>query len=295
MNKSKNTSVPEVFSQNTSKEPTNLSKTQSYKSNPFYLCFDDLGTFFEKNTWWAIGITAGALLMTFLSFISNLVELLLRSTSESSQAASTMNPEETLAVSGIIGITIAIVIFTLFLSTALQIFIGGMFAYVSLGNHNGRSVGFGEAFNAVVKRFWRLFFAQILATFKIIAWTLLFIIPGIIAALRYALLPYVIMDESVEKKGVVDSHNLTKNLVSGRKFEVFGIMTVSGIIPIIGPLVQLTGSAKLYRQLQVFHDNNLEKPKVHWLNYIGIILIAGFLLLTFGLVLLILVILSNKT
>jgi hypothetical protein len=292
MNKSTNTTVPEVFSQNTPIE-TSPPKVQPYQSNPFYLCFDDLGTFFEKNTWWAIGITAGALLMAFISFVSNLIELLLRSTSENTQAANTMAPEQTLAISGIIGIVVAIVIFTLFLSTALQIFIGGMFAYVSLANHTGRSVGFSEAFNAVVKRFWRLFFAQILATLKIIAWTFLFIIPGIIAALRYALLPYVVMDEPIGKKGIVDSHNRTKNLVSGRKFEVFGIMTVSGIIPIIGPLIQLTGSAKLYRQLQIFHDNNLQKPKIHWLNYIGLIVLAAFVLLFFAMITILSILLSR--
>lgn len=158
----------------------------------------------------------------------------------------------------------------------------GIYSYVALQNHAGSSVGFNEAFNAVLKRFPRLFLAQLLATLKIIAWTFLFIIPGIIAAFRYALLPYVILDEPVEKKGVVDSHNRIKALVAGRKREVFGVSTVANLIPIVGPLLQLTGDAKLYRQLQVTHDTHTTRPKVHWLNYLGFVLIGLFVLFIAG-------------
>ncbi len=158
----------------------------------------------------------------------------------------------------------------------MQVFIGNVFQYVALRNNDGHSVGLNEAFSAVWKRFPRLLLAQFLALLKIIAWSFLLIIPGIIAAYRYSLLAYVILDESETKKGISDSHERTKALIAGRKREAFGVSTVAGLLPIVGPLNQVMGSSRLYRQLQVFHDGKLQKPPVHWLNYLGFILVAFF-------------------
>ncbi len=256
--------------------------TLKYQSNPFSLSFDKFGQFFEKNLGWAILLIIAPLLGLFFQMLAAVVD----TTSSNVQAHAgnahnaANNPEVfglvafILLILGIVFFAVLIVVFT-----AVNVFISGIFAYVALENDAGRTARFGAAIDAVVGRFWRLFQAQLLAIVKILAWSLLFIIPGIVAAFRYALLPYVIMDESASEKGVKTSHERIKALVNGRKREVFGVATVAAIIPIVGGINQLVGNAALYRQLQASHDQKLEKPPIHWLNYFGFILIGLYILL----------------
>lgn len=257
-----------------------------YQSNPFALSFDKFGQFFEKNLGWAIALI---ILPIFGFFFQLLISIIDAATTPSAGAhGGHAHPEIQLgsidpATVGLISLTIVLVAVLLatiiVISVAIQTFISGLFSYVALENEAGRTARFSVAIDEVVARFWRLFLAQLLATAKIFGWTLLLIIPGIVAVFRYALLPYVIMDEPASKKGVKDSHDRVKALVAGRKREVFGVATVATIIPIIGNLIQFIGNAALYRQLQVFHDKKLEKPAVHWLNYFGFILIGLYALL----------------
>jgi hypothetical protein len=284
--------TPEIF-QKTKDVPPNA---KSYQSNPFFLCFDDFSVFFERNMWWAIAIIIGAFIGAILSSLSDAFRIMYEASSGkvNATAMSQVTPEQIGIFFGIGGIILFFVVILVLISMIIDVFIRGMFNYVALQNHASRSVSFNESFNAVLERFPRLFLAQLLAGLKIIAWTFLLIIPGIIAAFRYALLPYVILDESSEKKGIVDSHNRIKVLVAGRKREVFGISTVANLIPIVGPLLQLTGNAKLYRQLQVTHDNNVSRPKVHWLNYLGFILIGLFILFITGIIAIIALIIAAQ-
>ena len=255
-------------------------KPVKYQSNPFYLCFEMFNTFFEKNTWWAVALLISGLLSAFVSTAGNFLSSLSDMSSQPVQAA-TIN--EFTSADGFTGIglifviAISLILLVLIITTTiLQVFIGNVFQYVALRNNDRHSVGLNEAFSAVWKRFPRLLLAQFLALLKIIAWSFLLIIPGIIAAYRYSLLAYVILDESETKKGISDSHERTKALIAGRKREAFGVSTVAGLLPIVGPLNQVMGSSRLYRQLQVFHDGKLQKPPVHWLNYLGFILVAFF-------------------
>lgn len=249
-----------------------------YISNPFLLSFNRFGTFFEKNLGWALAI----IILPFLGFIFqlmlNIIGALL-STSPSAHASSLDQAESTGLAIGLIAIIVIVYVCFVLLGIVFQVFITGVLTYVSLQNEADKTAPLKDAIDATVKRFWRLFIAQLLATIKIIAWSFLFIIPGIVAAFRYALLSYVIMDEPPENQGVKSAHERVKVLVRHRKREVFGVATVAAIIPVVGPILQITGNAALYRELQTFHDQKLEKPPIHWLNYLGFILIALLVLL----------------
>jgi hypothetical protein len=250
-----------------------------YQSNPFSLSFDKFGQFFEKNLWWAILLIIGPIFGLFFQMLAAVVDT--TTTSVQAHAAQTTSNPETLGVVAAILLVLGILILSVFIvaATAVNVFISGIFAYVALENDAGRTARFSPAIDAVVARFRRLFLAQLLATVKILAWSLLFIIPGIVAAFRYALLPYVILDESAKEKGVKKSHERIKTLVNGRKREVFGVATVAAIIPIVGGINQLVGNAALYRQLQVSSDKKIERPAVHWLNYFGFMLLGLYVLL----------------
>lgn len=256
-------------------------KKPEYNSNPFTLSFNALGRFFEKNTPWAIAI----IVLGFLGYIGQLGGELANegSNSQSTTLGTTAatNPDATTTIALVVFIGIFVLVFAL-VALVVGVFVQGMLTHVAIESEKGNRVSFSDAFNATSKRFWRLLGASLLAFVKIVGWTLLFIIPGIVAAFRYTLLPYVIMDEPEDSRGVKESHDRTKLLVKHRLLEVFGVSTVSAIIPIVGQVLGLAGNAALYRQLQVYNDGNLEKPKKHWLNYLGFILMGlGFLLVAF--------------
>lgn len=264
-----------------------ITNENNYDSNPFTLAFNSFSRFFSTNVGWALAILALALVSFIGQLFSNLLQVASRESLNSTSTAASTTPiaSTTVSQSPNVGLVLLIIVIALILitviviiSTAISVFISGMFSYVAIQSEAGKSVGFSEAWEQTAKRFWRLFKAQLLAGLKIFGWTLLFIIPGIVAGFRYALLPFVIMGDSAKEKGARSSHALTKKLVKGRLMEVFGIATVAGIVPFVGQLLRLTGNAALYGQLSAYDKANLEKPKVHWLNYLGFILI-GFVLL----------------
>jgi len=256
---------------------------QAYNSNPFTLAFGAMTRIFDTNAVWAIVFVVVGIFGAIWQIVGNLASLVPSSstdTATSTSSAPLTSGESTALVAIIIVVAVIALVFFV-IGIVVQVYLEGMFAYVALQSEKGKPVGFGEAFRAVTKRFWRLLGAKLLAGLKIFLWTLLFIIPGIIAAFRYALLSYVIMDEPETNKGIGASHTRTKTIVKGRLIEVFGLSFATGIIPVVGGLLQLVGGAAQYNQLAESYDSKAARPAKHWLNYIGFIVI-GLLLVMFA-------------
>jgi len=260
----------------------------AYDSNPFTLSFEALGRFFKFNVGWAIVIIS----LAFFGFLGQIgqsvVDMNNREETSSYQNESEelfadfKTPDESFETAAIIAIVVGVIVVTsifVIIGSAIGVYVQGMFSYVALASEKNKSVGFSEAFQEVAKRFWRLFGSQLLASLKIFAWSLLFIIPGIIAALRYSMLPFVIMSSDSSTKGIGLAHKQTKELVNKRLFEVFGVAFVGGVIPVIGSLVSLSGKAALHNQLYAYNQANQVKPPIHWLNYLGLVLAAVFVIL----------------
>lgn len=275
-----------------------------YQSNPFMLCFESFGRFFNKNAAWAVTLLVLGFFAFFIQMGSNLSSTFNSSSTSSTESRERAEqrrnervadrPLETTEIIALVVIISVAVLSFLAFAIAVGTFLQGMFTYVALRSEQGLSVGFGEAISATSQKFWLLLGAQVLAGIKVIGWGLLFIIPGVIAAFRYALLPYVIMSDDAQATRVGESHERTKTLVKGRLLEVFGISTVSGLIPILGDLLGLTGSAALHQQLQVYDKAGLEKPKIHWLNYLGFILFGLVILLVIFVAAIVLIVAANK-
>lgn len=294
-----------------------------YDSNPFTLAFNSFMRMFNTNTTWAVVFLIFAILGALGQFAGNVADLasttnetryeqsesvpwdtttgdkngnyLLDTKPESGAPTSNDDALSTLAIVSLVLFVSALVLVFIGAVYAIGTFISGLFVYVAIQSEKGKSVTFSEAWNAVAKRFWRLLGAQLLAGLKILGWTLLFIVPGIIAALRYTLLPFVVMETAADEKGIKNTHDKTKAVVKGRLWEVFGIGTVATIIPFIGSMLQLTGGAALYTQLHHYNEKGLEKPKIHWLNYLGAILLALlFVFIAFIGVVVFLIVLANK-
>lgn len=264
-----------------------LKNKKDYNSNPFTLSFESLSRFFNSNMPWAIVLIVLGVVNFLFQTGSNLASLTSSESSSSTAAGTAIEPA---VIAAIVIFVLVLVLIAIIVGSVVKVYFNGMFSHVALQSESEKTVSFGEAFQAVSQRFWRLLGAQLLADIKIIGWTLLFIIPGIVAALRYSMLPYVIMSEPENEKGIGDSHAKTKALSKGRLIEIFGISTVATIIPVIGSIIGLSGKAALYNQLSYYNQHNLEKPKVHWLNYLGLILLAGLLLFMGFIVMIILLI-----
>jgi len=266
----------------------------AYDSNPFTLTFSALGRFFSSNVGWAIAL----IVLGVIGFVGNSINFIVDAASNN-ESTSTVGASSFSSTDSSVVIAVAIIIFVVVIIAVVfalvaQTFLSGMFSYVALKSEAGESASFSEAFNATAKRFWRLLLAQLLANLKIFGWTLLFIIPGIIAGYRYQLLPYLIMNESEDEKGIGDSHEKTKALVKGRLWELFGISFVATIIPIVGSILGLSGKAAAYNQLLATSGKSEDRPKIHWLNYLGLLILLGFILLISMVIVITVAIIANK-
>lgn len=69
------------------------------------------------------------------------------------------------------------------------------------------------------KRFWTAFAAYFMSSLFILLWTLLFIIPGIIAMFRYAMVFFIIADD--EDVGPLEAIRQSKEMMKGNKWKFF--------------------------------------------------------------------------
>lgn len=95
--------------------------------------------------------------------------------------------------------------------------------------------GFGRA--------WRILLLQVAITLLVLLWSLLLIVPGIIAAYRYSMAFYILLDHP--EYGVGDCLRESKRITQGRKLELFkldlsflGWMLLSSL-PYVGFLASL--------------------------------------------------------
>lgn len=91
--------------------------------------------------------------------------------------------------------------------------------------------------------FWRIILLNLVTGILIALWSLLLIVPGIIAAYRYSMATYVLIDHP--DYGVMDCIRESKRLTAGRKGELFeldlsflGWLLLTGL-PYVGYLVSL--------------------------------------------------------
>lgn len=237
-----------------------------YISNPFVLAYRAAKKLWEVNRGWGIFFIILGILSLFQSNY-NAPTNPSDTTVDPITSSSGIDP----LVALLIGL--AIVAFILFVTLA-SIYINALLNYVTLQSDKGQKVSLKQAMQAVRERFGVLVRANLLAFVKIIGWTLLFIIPGVIASLRYTLLSYLIMDEDekVDGQTAKETHDRVKQITKGRLWEVFGVSFTS-IVPVVGTLFNLSGNAALYHQLKLYTDKKLEKPSIHWLNYFPLIVL----------------------
>ncbi len=142
---------------------------------------------------------------------------------------------------------------------------GGVSAYTSSRLAKGQPVSIGEAFREAFDHLWSFLWLQIIVGVKTFLWALLFIIPGIIMAVRYSLAGVAFYDNKKNLRGnaaVKESLRLTKGawLTTYSSNALFNLITFGMISSIITTGV----NAVLYRQYDKLGD---KKPDAHWLSW----------------------------
>lgn len=256
-----------------------------YISNPFSLMFQGFGRMYDINQNMTIVLLVLGALGSFGGFGGGLPGGFSGETSVSGQS---IDP-------GVLAAIIAIVSIFVVVGLIVAAFIGtmysGMAAYVAWNTAQNKSVTFEQSFKVVIKKFWRIFFINFIVFWKVLGGTLLFIVPGIRAALRYqmVLMP-VFESDAGHKEAIATSKAITK----GHLIEVFGLATASGIIPLVGEALKIGGHSIMYPQLRHLQETSAQKPKVHWLNYLGFIIFGGIVLFVAFLTLVVFIAVSGQ-
>lgn len=233
------------------------SEHTTYESNPFKVTFGGIDKLFKLNQPWGIAIIVIGLLSGFGQFYN--------SPYSGSGALSS------LALLGIVFGGLAFLIAAIVLSTLYR----GAVAYVALKTMQGEHVGFKDAVMASADRFWTLLGIEAVVFLKVLGGLLLFIVPGVRAALRYNMVFLPVFDKNAKAmEAITDIKSLTKDHI----LEIFGMSTAAGIVPIVGPALGVGGQIVIYPQLRKLKASSASKPPVHWLNYLGFILMAAFVL-----------------
>lgn len=91
--------------------------------------------------------------------------------------------------------------------------------------------------------FWRILLLNLVVGFFVLLWSLLLVIPGIIALYRYSMAVYVMLDHP--EYGIMDCIRESKRITQGRKWELF-VLDLSFIgwflltsIPFVGYLASI--------------------------------------------------------
>lgn len=112
----------------------------------------------------------------------------------------------------------------LFLVYSIAVFIVGSAVELGYNRFNvslyeGTSVPKIDLLFSCFSNFGNALLLRLLMLLKILAWTLLFIVPGIVAALRYALAPYILAENP--DLSASDAIERSKELMNGHKWRLF--------------------------------------------------------------------------
>lgn len=266
--------------------------TEKYENNPLVVTVEGLKLIFNKAQQVAIFI---AILIGVVSILSFLMQIA-GSVAESTVKKTHMTTEQ-YSVSfdislqaGEIGmiatlIVVGLVVYIGFVLVAF--YINAITDYTAARAAEGKSVTLKEAAGAAWQKFGGYLWVMILSGLKLLAWTLLFIIPGIYKSVRYSLAGVSYFSDPATLRGdaaIQHSNRLTDGawLTTFSSLSFFNILT-GGLIE---PLLTMSSKAVLFRQYKAHGDT--PKPQAHILSWIGFllpfILITLFILFVGGLI-----------
>lgn len=178
------------------------------------------------------------------------------------------------ALFGIGAIVLVIIAFSIVVGSMVH----GIQSYTALKIAKHEKTTIGEAFSAVLSQFGNYILLYLWMNLKIFLWTLLLIVPGIIAYYRYSFAGIVFFDKGLRlDKAIQESNRLTKGGVTTlfSSHMLFNIITL-GYIDLV---IWIASTSQLYREYTELDAAKRDKPSIHWLSWVTIALPFVFLLL----------------
>lgn len=249
-------------------EPKTLPK--NYENNPFFVASNGFTLLFDK----AKRVGLFLLGLSIIQFIAS-----------SSGRSSGKNEATAISVhfAPVDWLFLGVVAFIFLLAFAMiAALLGGVASYTSARLSQGKSVGLKEAFHVAFDNLWGYLWLQIIIFVKIFLWSLIFIIPGIIMAVRYSLAGVAYFDENKNLRGnaaIKESLRLTKGawLTTFASQALFNLLTLGSI----SHVVSTSANAVLYRQFDKLGD---KKPDAHWLSWLTLLLPFVFIFFILSLI-----------
>lgn len=179
-----------------------------------------------------------------------------------------------------IGMGLVVALFVLVVTTMLH----GIASYTALQLSKGYEAKLGEAFNAVLENFGRYFLLVFWMNIKIFLWTMLFIVPGIIAYYRYSFAGLLFFDDKKLRgdAALQESSRLAKKGL----LTLFASQFLFNLITFFyaDRLITLSSQAVLYREYTALETSNVRKPGAHILSKLAVLLpfllIIGFVFMS---------------
>jgi uncharacterized membrane protein len=260
--------------------------TSTYENNPFLVGLHGLQLFFRKAQPIAIIAIVVAVLNAGSQGTQNVLDVAEKT---NRQQTADMYGEWQSWVGSLS--TSDIIVFAILIASLLFIFfiimfiINAMFDYTSAQLARNKEVAIGEAFKAALTHVGSYAWLQVLIGVKVILWSLLLIIPGIIMAVRYSLAGVSFFE--TDKRGnqaIKHSLHLTKGawLTTFASGALWNLITLGLIEPVLRPGTNAT----LYQQFKRFETTNEPKPEAHVLSWLTLVVpFVLFSLLLLGIIL----------
>jgi hypothetical protein len=247
-------------------------KQPEYQNNPFYIASDGLSLIFRL----AQSVAIFLAIVCGVSFLSGFAPGPEVTYDERSDILNVDSPEQ--AIDNVTGalqqvpveawIIIGVIATLFFIAvTAIGVIVGGITDYTAAQLAAGKQVTLREAFGAIMQRFFGYLWLQIIVGVKVLLWTLLFIIPGIVMAVRYSLAGTAYFTHNLSaNEATKHSARITKGgwLTAFSAFSLFNFITFG----LIQPLLQPGTAAVLFRQFDAYDKQSLTKPKTHPLAWV---------------------------
>ncbi len=190
----------------------------------------------------------------------------------------------------IIALVISFVFLIIVIAFLVGLFLNGILEYTAARLSLGEKVTFKQAAAASWKNLPGYIWMNIIKMVKVLLWSLLFIVPGIIMAVRYSLSGVAFFAEDKRGNAAIQrSTQITKDawLTTFAGTSLWNIITLG----MIAPITQTGAISVLYKQLRHATDSNVQKPAAHWLSWLTllgpIILLVMMFVFIIGLALLI--------
>jgi hypothetical protein len=245
-----------------------------YENNPFFVASTGITLLFNL----ARGVAILLIIVSILGLFSN-------SWSPNESDSSWMNLMKLVGswsvTDWILAVgSVSVILLAIMMVAAL---FGGVSAYTSARLASNKKVELRVAFSQAFEHLWSYLWLQVIISVKVFLWMLLFIIPGIIMAVRYSLASVAFFDEKKNLRGTAairESLRLTNGawLTTYASTTLFNILTLGAI----NSAITTGANAVLYKQFDKLGDH--KKPDAHWLSWVTLFLPAVVLALLFLLV-----------